>query len=1221
MSSMTEIESPGLSMEATPSGRSMPDWLTKALLSGRRILVIHPSEESRSRTLEKLNKLGNGRSIDTTHHLTLKRLTGILHIDLRLPTVLENDGVLFEKTHIALRNAAKEFKFPHLLSNPSHSWTRSRTRRLLALYQETVTLKKPWSWSNDPGVKSCNDVLKSIEKDSQAIHPLRFERTVWKALQHAKDAPFTINDVEGIIMLDHPPGLNEVTIEIINELSKFTGVHQLVNPGSHRLGFHGEYIRDISPVRGEESLPSWIPEHKVWAPDMNQPWSTSIGKEKGRIVRRVSCDLHEHTALALGNILNQIQGDIVVVSGDEKETKLRLTSLLESSGISIRQPSVMVSDTAYVARILSFTDLPRGEEAWSLSKLTDVWNQIELPMSWMIFDIQHPTLIDWKPRLHPEVLTEIARGFHLLGGRGALRRWLANLANATPRAGVDQDERAQKLEECQWWLSCLANWMSPIISSKDREALSEPIIGCTTGAVLPTHAPPASVVDWLNSTIQMIDWNEITQRDQLENKSLPGLQSFCELISKLSSEKIKLDYNNFSDILHDLAKSSEITTARNEDVGIKILSPDEAYGVETEFLILCGIDADTWSMRPKQVPWLDDSSRIEIGLHKPDLPLRKARHQLRHFLNCANHVLIIDSSLEDGIELAGPLDEWFSDLSREGKMRELDEPPSYLAAELWNTKTLNRPWELRTIKKHNRLVYRVNSVESSGGVIHTHRSGSLPRDSIQRDGISVSESRRPASSPLNEGSLIAAAEFEVLEDQFSRRRSGEGLEENQVLEFDRSSELIRAADLKIIPTKSKPATGRESKVWPHLGIMGKKGIGIAIDPKPISPPSTGLHSLDRITGRSNIQLKLPKVWSQGRLQSWLECPRRAWFERHMYIGKGDGLREDLAANVRGDIIHQVEEAILEAHGIQSGEISPLHTGKLSGQEEAWEIALDVLEKSATWMKREDGISAHRCRDLIGVSPNVWKNSLESGEKIEIGGRIGRMIQSDFSLIHVAPIACEWELESSGGKFVELGIPDSQQKFLLRGRIDRVDILTIDSDYVDDKMSEVYPLDTELGEFKKPRRLIIIRDIKSIDGTKDNGDNERHLKGIFHELQLALYARAWEIAHPGDRVIGIGATQVGINTLPFLEVDPDYIHLCENMEIGIIGGFTHEHYRLPGDEFDNASNPFRAWMRERITTALRVIENARNGKIHPEPSDSCKYCPIIDSCPSAQRGGW
>ena len=116
-------------------------------------------------------------------------------------------------------------------------------------------------------------------------------------------------------------------------------------------------------------------------------------------------------------------------------------------------------------------------------------------------------------------------------------------------------------------------------------------------------------------------------------------------------------------------------------------------------------------------------------------------------------------------------------------MRELDEPPSYLAAELWNTKTLNRPWELRTTKKHNRLVYRVNSVESSGGVIFTHRSGSLPRDSIQRDGISVSESRRPASSPLNGGSLIAAAEFEVLEDQFSRRRSGEGLEENQVLEL------------------------------------------------------------------------------------------------------------------------------------------------------------------------------------------------------------------------------------------------------------------------------------------------------------------------------------------------------------------------------------------------------------------------------------------------------
>ena len=87
--------------------------------------------------------------------------------------------------------------------------------------------------------------------------------------------------------------------------------------------------------------------------------------------------------------------------------------------------------------------------------------------------------------------------------------------------------------------------------------------------------------------------------------------------------------------------------------------------------------------------------------------------------------------------------------------------------------------------------------------------------------------------------------------------------------------------------------------------MNKRGLSAPIDPRPISPLSTKIDLLDNITGRSSIKLRLPKVWSQGRLQSWLECPRRAWFERHMYLGKAESLSEDLAAATRGDIIHKL----------------------------------------------------------------------------------------------------------------------------------------------------------------------------------------------------------------------------------------------------------------------------------------------------------------------------
>ena len=83
MTTEQEIASTSLSMEAIPSGRAMPDWLVESLLKGRRLMVIHPSEECRKQAIENLHRIGDRKSVDTTHHLTIKRLIGILHLDLR----------------------------------------------------------------------------------------------------------------------------------------------------------------------------------------------------------------------------------------------------------------------------------------------------------------------------------------------------------------------------------------------------------------------------------------------------------------------------------------------------------------------------------------------------------------------------------------------------------------------------------------------------------------------------------------------------------------------------------------------------------------------------------------------------------------------------------------------------------------------------------------------------------------------------------------------------------------------------------------------------------------------------------------------------------------------------------------------------------------------------------------------------------------------------------
>ena len=113
---------------------------------------------------------------------------------------------------------------------------------------------RPWSKILRQGVKI------NGKKESNSTHPYRLNRTVLQTLKEIEQPPFTIADVEGIIVLDHPSGLSEVEISILQQISKFTGVHQLVNPGSHRLGFHGEYIEDIAPIRNNSDLPNWIPQ-------------------------------------------------------------------------------------------------------------------------------------------------------------------------------------------------------------------------------------------------------------------------------------------------------------------------------------------------------------------------------------------------------------------------------------------------------------------------------------------------------------------------------------------------------------------------------------------------------------------------------------------------------------------------------------------------------------------------------------------------------------------------------------------------------------------------------------------------------------------------------------------------------------------------------------------------------------------------------------------------
>ena len=248
----------------------------------------------------------------------------------------------------------------------------------------------------------------------------------------------------------------------------------------------------------------------------------------------------------------------------------------------------------------------------------------------------------------------------------------------------------------------------------------------------------------------------------------------------------------------------------------------------------------------------------------------------------------------------------------------------------------------------------------------------------------------------------------------------------------------------------------------------------------------------------------------------------------------------------------------------------------------------------------------------------------------ISGRLGRLLSADLSLTSAAPIASEWALQHQDEHHVEIqGYNDLMEtaSIKLRGRIDRVDEIVFPTeDIAQLRENGLFAEDAKEiplffdGTEPPAKRFIIIRDLKTIDGPKPGRAGARHTSGLFKEIQLAMYARAWEIAHPGDRVVGVGISEVGDDTEHFVELDPSFEPFTSALNLGTLTSYSINHFRLPNEDASPQTNSFRAWMNSRITAALRAAEASELGWNHPTPGPHCSYCSLSSACPSASIGG-
>ena len=1143
-----------------------------------RILVIYSNEESRKQTI---SEMPSGKAFDRTLHHTIPSLMSSLVADFRLPRIMTTEGAFEIVLDEMCRKEAANLAFPIINPLPEMPWGRSKTTALSELHRLLSRESISDSWDG-PGISSFRKIIKKIENRLGGSHPDMVIPRLIEGLR-GENKPFTLLDVDGIIMLDHPPGTPRSYHNLLLAVSKHCPIHQLTYPGNFRIGHHGILLLDKYPIKTKEELPNWVPPHHPEA---------SVTNNSSKVIRLESEDDSFNAAIDIANdrLEEDNSSQVIIVDPALNSNLPRWERELKSLGTIITNSSTKISSLPIGNWLSKLANLAHGSEAFSLQSIRSI--SLQSTLSIFPDPKNHPSEEKIRPHPDSDILTQIARNEHVLGGYGAFSKWLEVLS----KPPIQERDGIAK-ESTQWWVLCVADSLRPLLTDEDIKALEKATrTGCYTGKRLPHVEAKETGDEWLISVLELFDSEArmelcdsfgltpaaVVQAVYGGIMTLRSMQNRAGISQSVSGPKWVEEFTTL------IRKSSIQRNFYRQSGSIRVLSPKQALGCTAQTIILANLSSTSWNLKPQKISFLGDQERNSLDLLRPDGPIREARHYLEHLLAAAPEVLVLDPSKDKSTPLAVPISELIETKSPEDFVEFEYEPK-----------------------------YQTN-----------------PRAIKQSDGIAIRNSLIPSQPPMNLSAISISLDVDLQRDREMRQpifSEDDGYladsAPQHLVTLDRDDLLILNLPKYRGKTPPDVVLPRHNSRWPVIGgrVPKYRGKTPTIDPRPLSPIATGLDATDSRHGYSGGANQEVKIWSPSRLQTWLECPRKGWLSDKLMANELEQTSEDIDPRTHGQLLHEIHHDIIAntldfevgvERQIGTNPSTPSVASSGKSEIEIMAIALESLARQAPWLERTDAISKNRIRMLTGMDINEWRNWLIDPQPIEPSGRIGSIVKAESGVSDSMPICLEWSLTDYDKAGINISVPSNlsgQQlpSIRVRGYIDRVDVLPFDETgrWIDQNGDKsIAPLKL-LGSNWKPRRLVAIRDLK----TSNSSPVKRHKLGILSELQLALYARAWEIAHPGDLVVASGISTIGHETQHLLESSSQYSENFTEIKIGKITEYTSGLYRFQNETTPPNSDHFRAWLTQRLVVALRVAEGAAKGRVHPIPTKGCTYCKVRNSC--------